>query len=155
MGLDMYLTAEKYLGTWDEEEKVAAEKISAIFPLLGGLRVKNVEVELMYWRKANQIHEWFVTNCQDGEDKCQEVSVEREKLVELVSLCKQILEAKGKKRIQLAETLLRPASGFFFGSTEIDDYYFEDLRNTITQLEKVLALNLEDNGWYVHYRASW
>jgi hypothetical protein len=39
--------------------------------------------EVMYWRKANQIHKWFVDNVQDGVDDCKEYWVSEEKLQEL------------------------------------------------------------------------
>jgi hypothetical protein len=153
MGLDMYLTAEKYLGQYDDTQKTKAAKVAQVFPEIGDLRVKSVEVELMYWRKANQIHSWFVQNLQDGEDKCQRSYCPAEKLQELVGLCKKILKAKGEKRIELANTLLSPQGGFFFGSTDIDEYYFEDLQRTVDQLDKVLAMDLSDWGFY--YQASW
>ena len=30
----------------------------------------NVDVTCAYWRKANQIHAWFVDNVQQGNDDC-------------------------------------------------------------------------------------
>ena len=47
--------------------------------------------------------------------------------------------------------LLPPTSGFFFGSTEIDGYYLDDVKSTIEQLE--LALSEEGGDFY--YQSSW
>ena len=104
----------------------------------------------MYWRKANQIHNWFVENVQGGVDDCKEYHVSQEKLKELVTLCKKVLLEKSVlQNKELAKELIPTTSGFFFGSTEYDDYYFEELQDTINALE-----NLDPNCDY-YYRASW
>ena len=36
-----------------------------------------VRTEAGYWRKANQIHGWFVNKCQDGVDDCQLTQLEQ------------------------------------------------------------------------------
>ena len=145
MGLDMYLSAKRYLGFGQDE---LASKVSELFPALGEARVKEVTAELMYWRKANAIHKWFVDNVQDGVDECQETWVEREKLEELLAVIEEVLADKKK-----AGELLPPSAGFFFGSTEIDDWYWQDLKETQTGLRDLLSKDLK--GWDIYYRSSW
>lgn len=154
MGLDMYLNASRYLSTFNEDEKRISQAISDIigikpesedFNAFG--RVKNVEFEAGYWRKANQIHKWFVDNCQDGKDECQSSYVDRDKLKELRDLCQSVIDGKAKP-----EQALPSQSGFFFGSTAYDDYYMSDLRYTVKIINKALAL---PEDWEFHYRASW
>ncbi len=137
-----------------------------------------VSIHVGYWRKANQIHQWFVDNVQGGEDECNPFPASREKLQELVSICKQILNrteveageihvstrlsAEGREEIYeeglviaepaLAQELLPTQSGFFFGGTEYDEYYVQDLDETITQIEKALELPEE---WSFVYQSSW
>jgi len=65
------------------------------------LVAKEVSLEAMYWRKANAIHGWFVENCQDGEDNCQEYWVSREKLINLKDLCQDILEHPDDEKIPI------------------------------------------------------
>ena len=97
----------------------------------------------MYWRKANAIHNWFVE--QSGEeDECQEIEITGEQLLELVEICKKIL-----KNHTLADKLLPTTEGFFFGSTDYDEAYYEDLKDTVEALE-----NCNPDDWYI-YRASW
>ena len=48
--------------------------------------------------------------------------------------------------------LLEPTPGFFFGGTEIDEYYFEEVNSTIETLKEVLEEDGEDD---FIYRASW
>ena len=150
MGLDMYLTAERYLSDYDETEKEKASAIAALFPELGGVaRVKNVEVEIMYWRKANAIHAWFVRECQDGVDECQTSYVSTDQLKELVSICKKVLKNPKK-----AQELLEPQSGFFFGSTDVNEWYLEDLKRTVDTLSAWLKLKGSER-WSIHYHSSW
>jgi len=150
MGLDMYLTGKRYL--WDFPEtspdKTITSEIALQFPELKGKRIKGVSCELGYWRKANAIHKWFVDNCQGGRDECQETEVSRDDLQKLLDACRQVL----KKR-KLARDLLPPANGFFFGSTELDQYYFDDIQATIDILEHVLSPEL--NNWEIYYQSSW
>ena len=143
MGLDMYLNAKRFL--WHTENELA-DKVAEAFPELKGRRVKEVVVEALYWRKANAIHKWFVDNVQEGTDDCGNYWVSREQLEELRQL---ILEALAKKDA----SKLPPQAGFFFGSTDITDWYWDDLRYTAEGLERVLAEFPE--GWEFEYHSSW
>jgi hypothetical protein len=107
----------------------------------------SVEVTCAYWRKANQIHNWFVTNVQSGEDNCGEYYVQSDKLTELKVICEHALETKDPN-------LLPPRAGFFFGGTDIDEWYWNDLKSTIAQLERILALPEFDNLSF-YYHSSW
>ena len=143
MGLDMYLTAERYF--WQDEEKPAINEIPE------GYRLKTITVEAGYWRKANHIHRWFVDNVQRGEDECREHHVERDQLMELLLLCRDVL-ADPKKGPELLPT----QSGFFFGSTEYDEGYLSDLKHTVALLEKCLdESRFPAKNWDFEYRASW
>ena len=152
MGLDMYLYKKNYIRT-DEfyKEEVRNEVIvktgGEIDTKIKPERVKFVVEEVGYWRKANQIHNWFVENVQNGIDECQTSYVSREKLEELLELCKQVRDDHSK-----AEELLPSASGFFFGGTEYDEWYFKDISNTIGYLTEILEDELADE---FEYNASW
>ena len=146
MGLDMYLEAEKYLSAYSPED---TEPREAIMKLFHGNTPKKIRFEAGYWRKANAIHQWFVNNCQGGKDECQDTYVSREKLQELLDLCKTV----GKSKKKAAE-LLAPQGGFFFGSTDIDQYYFQDLKDTIEILEKCLTDKFFESCDF-YYRSSW
>jgi hypothetical protein len=151
MGLDMYLTAKKYLSDYTPAEKDVKDQISEIdHPMFkAGMKVKEISFEAMYWRKANAIHKWFVDKCQDGVDECQETYVDVARLKELVDTCKIVLADKKK-----ANTLLPPQSGFFFGSTDIDQYYIDDLQDTVDRLGDLLNMpNVEQFSFY--YQSSW
>ena len=156
MGLDMYLNAKRYISKhFNEGDTERAEAIQKLFPELADIKgrwgdespVKEVTIDIGYWRKANAIHDWFVKNVQGGEDECKPHYVSREQLVELKDTCTEVLENKTR-----AKELLPTTSGFFFGSTEYDQYYFDDLTDTVAIVEKCLLL---PTSWEFEYRSSW
>jgi hypothetical protein len=155
MGLDMYLNAKRYMsGYFDASDIQKQEAIQALFPELADLKssfdgspVKEISIEAGYWRKANAIHDWFVKNVQDGEDKCRPHRVSREKLEELKMVCERVLEGAAE-----AEEELPTRSGFFFGNTDYDDWYMDGLRHTVKVCERCLAL---PNVWDFEYCSSW
>ncbi|MGA1049396.1 MAG: hypothetical protein ACO3UU_15425, partial [Minisyncoccia bacterium] len=104
-----------------------------------------IESTVARWRKANQIHKWFVDNVMSGVDECQTVYINRKNIKTIINLCEKVLETP-----QLAESLLPTGSGFFFGSTEYDDYYFQDLKDTIMMLSPLLEK--EFDNCYFSYR---
>jgi hypothetical protein len=150
MGLDQYLYAKRYAsrtpGFGEDVYQAVIEATNADFadPEWGGMYV---EVCVGYWRKSNQIHQWFVDNCQGGVDDCREAHVSREQLVELRNLCEQVLLAPAT-----ASKALPTTSGFFFGSTEYDEYYFSDLKDTIKIIDRALSVPQE---WDFTYSSSW
>lgn len=103
--------------------------------------------ELGYWRKANAIHGWFVRELAGGVDECQNIPVTRIDLERLQDACAAVLNDISK-----AEELLPPTEGFFFGSYDIDNYYQEDLRDTLKIIDNILA-NTKKRKFV--YRASW
>ena len=176
MGLDMYLTAKQSICKYDEDlSKV--EKVSKIFPEMfkyGNLDTVEIGFEVGYWRKSNQIHKWFVDNCQEGEDDARDAKVSRDDLIKLKETCEKvqkILSEQKKQKVVLVEKftkeeyehnvftdteeiegLLPTASGFFFGSTEYDEYYENDLELTIEIINKCLEL---PEKWSFEYHSSW
>lgn len=148
MGLDMYLTAERYI--WSSEKLISDEVANLLGLQLDGerMRVNSVEAEAMYWRKANAIHKWFVENIQGGEDDCRRYYVEREQLTELRNMCAKLCTQR-----EMAEETLPTADGFFFGSTEYDEWYWNDIEGTVQGLDK--ALEAFDDKWHFYYRSSW
>jgi hypothetical protein len=138
-----------------------------------------VEIEVCTWRKANAIHQWFVDNVQDGEDDCRTTWVSREQLKELLGTVNQVLEdiivedgqvsygqswtraegwtddlrpGKVIRNPEVCDDLLPTQSGFFFGGTDYDQWYIEDLEYTKTKLTEALALSSE---FEFYYHASW
>lgn len=137
--------------------------------------------EAGYWRKANAIHRWFVENVQNDVDDCRYYEVSKEQLEALLEICNEVLEncnlvdgrisngytfdANGKKIKQyiegkyiedpsVADELLPTTEGFFFGSTDYDEYYIEYIRHTVDIIKDVLASTDFDREMIV-YSSSW
>lgn len=151
MGLDMYLNKKTYVKHWDhngdDNYEVIVKKAGKVVESINTKQITNIEEEVGYWRKANSIHQWFVDNIQNGVDECQESYVPIKKLQELLDICLYI-----KKDNKLADELLPTQSGFFFGSTDYDEWYLQTIDQTIEILEK---LNLETTNDEFYYQASW
>lgn len=115
-----------------------------------------VSVNCCYWRKANSIHAWFVDECQGGVDECQTTPVDAAHLALLVFKCQEAIALAQKGDIKAAGELLMPRSGFFFGSTDLDEYYLEDLEVTVEQVTKALTTAAQLPGKITFsYRSSW
>jgi hypothetical protein len=159
MGLDQYLTKKLYVKRWEHTpaEKlytVTAQRGDGGYTSIKPDRVSYIEEEAGYWRKANQVHRWFVENVQNGEDDCGQYYVSNEQLEELLNICKKI-----KEDSSLAQQLLPTQNGFFFGDTEYGEWYMMDINTTIEILEPLLfELNeARENGEYpeIYYSSSW
>lgn len=152
MGLDMYLNARRFIWSYDgSKDGQTGREIAEKFPELGDdATIKYVIAEVAYWRKANAIHQWFVDNVQNGVDDCGDYYVERGHLEDLLKLVNAVLNKETKP-----EDALPTQSGFFFGNTEYTEWYFEDLKSTKEQLEKILSNEELFKNWDIYYRASW
>jgi hypothetical protein len=153
MGLDMHLTGKRYISKYFDEGDADRAMIIAQFPegsfcpLQDKESVKEVRIEAAYWRKANQIHKWFVDNVQGGKDECEPHHVSREQLKALRETCQRVLDFR-----HLATEQLPTSSGFYFGITDIDEYYWQDLEHTVKMIDDCLAL---PNAWEFEYCSSW
>jgi hypothetical protein len=149
MGLDMYLNKRTYVQYWehngDDNYEVKVTK-NGQPTKINPKKVKYIIEEAGYWRKQNQIHNWFVENVQNGVDNCGEYYVDQSDLTTLLKLCEKV-----KNDHALANSLLPSASGFFFGGTEYDEWYFNGIDNTIDILKEAL----EDERGEYYYSSSW
>jgi hypothetical protein len=157
MGLDMYLRANQYVSRWDYDGNNADDNNPLFDQLVKQFDVADaigdttfggisVDFPMGYWRKVNSVHNWFVENCGGGVDECQNMYVNRQHLEELKSLCEQVLADHS-----LAEELLPTSAGFFFGSTDFDQYYYTDLEYTVKVIDRCLKSKFD----YFEYQASW
>ncbi|MGV3489503.1 MAG: hypothetical protein ACO1OC_13105, partial [Tuberibacillus sp.] len=128
MGLDMYLysvpriegmtlneiiTADAELMYLEEKDRKLYQKIKGYIQHFEqfGHSWYSLITEVAYWRKANQIHGWFVRNVQDGKDDCGSYEVTRSHLTDLCRACASILNGTADPR-----EALPTQPGFFFGS---------------------------------------
>jgi len=160
MGLDQYLKRNTYVKNWDHFQP---EEVWEVTAKQGGEEVELENVmyiveEVHYWRKCNAIHKYFVENVQDGVDDCGEYYVPHDVLRDLRDKCEDVvdlLEYDGyttEKKNEMLDSLLPPQSGFFFGSTEYDEWYHNDIQDTLEMLNKILN---RDKIGEIYYNSSW
>jgi hypothetical protein len=94
----MYAARRTYVKQWDHqqpEERYSVQVTRGGDPVteIQPDRVGYVEEEVMYWRKANHIHNWFVDNVQDGIDNCATYYVSPDQLKVLLDTCERVIEA--------------------------------------------------------------
>jgi hypothetical protein len=180
MGLDMYLYKKTYVQNWehtpDERKhvitvKMGGKKRKDIKPE----RISEITESVGYWRKFNALHNWFVQKLADGVDDCKELYVDRnamKELLETLEKVKSVLDNSPKKKIQVhtgwdngkktyeegeaydtdeVEELLPTAEGFFFGGTDYDEWYYNNVSETIKTFKELL----EEEGGDYYYQASW
>ena len=175
MGLDMYLYLQtgtdkpkwqnydepepyEYVANWDFHEPEGWDKLPPLMQAIadegsphGHVWEGGCEVVVAYWRKDNAIHQWFVENVQGGVDECQrspEVHVEQ--LAYLMKLCNDVIADPSR-----AHELLPPQSGFFFGGTEIDEWYMRGLQHTVDRLYIAVSALMDIPDAKVYYQSSW
>jgi hypothetical protein len=126
MGLDMYLM-----------QRIRKEE-----------HIEDTDIELVYWRKANAIHKFF-TDFNEQYDSCESIEVTKDMLGMLLDRCTMVLEDRSR-----ADELLPTTNGFFFGSTEYDEWYFNKLEDTVRDITPILSDgDIKDGdlyyyGWY-------
>lgn len=185
----MYLEKRTYVKRWehkkDEEQfEVSVKRGGKPFQDIKLERVKSVVEEVMYWRKANHIHAWFVDHCGGGNDDMRDIYVSEESLQELLETCEKVIGAskliKGKvydgttwtkekgtvenwidgkviEDASVAKELLPTKSGFFFGCIEYDQYYLDEVVRTRDMLKEELQTPKTEGTWWpdYYYIASW
>jgi hypothetical protein len=136
MGLDMTLYAVE-----DPELDLNEEKACVSYEILDSYS----------WRKANQIHKWFVENIQDGEDDCGIYEVEFDKLMDLQG----IVETVASNPQKWGPKLLPTRKGFFFGNTEYNQWYEEDIQITKKHLNDIERNYYAKPETRFYYSSSW
>lgn len=156
----MYLEARRFVSGYSHSGEEENQLFNDLAKTVGmeqahDERYITVNVNVAYWRKANAIHEWFVKNVQDGEDDCRSYWVSRDKLQELHDVCRKVATAGTQ---EVAEELLPTSAGFFFGGTEYEEYYFEQVDWTAKRLAEILRTIPEKSGLTgidFYYNSSW
>lgn len=173
MGLDMFLEARKYVSKVDWKDVPSPlpdgaslsdyttstyKALAEMFPERLSKHAETgaeIGIQVGYWRKANQIHGWFVREVQGGEDDCKPYGVTDLQLQELLDTVTMVLDTRNKS---VAKEHLPVTEGFFFGNYSeeegYDQYYWEQLEDTRDILTDVLAAAKEEPIAF-YYQSSW
>ena len=184
----MYAARRVYVKQWDHDKPedrytVQITKGGKPVPGIQSNRISSIEEDVMYWRKANHIHKWFVDNVSDGCDDCEGHFVDMDKLRELLTVCEKVIKASklvegtvyagtvysqenpkglvqrtaGKviEDATVAEKLLPTTDGFFFGTKEYNEYYLKDVKDTRDWVARMLEDHKNGVPGDIYYSASW
>jgi len=163
MGLDMYFYLNRYdsRSKWDDEKLANDGEVSQVqYPkalksledYIYDRNFMSVEskYQVGYFRKFNALHAYIVDNFANGVDECQEIEIDETDLQKMLNDLVQVDNDHSK-----AEELLPTRSGFFFGGTEYDDWYFSDVKDAIKMIKLIMEVKANNKEYYLSYRASW
>lgn len=163
MGLDMYFyarkTTYKSFSKWDNPERANEvnypEDLKIFSDYIYDRNFKSVQTEtsyqIGYFRKFNALHSYIVKTFADGIDNCQDIYLYKEDVEQIKKILDDVLEANTEEK---AKELLPPQSGFFFGGTDYDEYYFEDVKDAADLMQNILD-NFDFENYQLVYEASW
>jgi len=152
MGLDQYLSVRKYVSrneqafdntviTNDMWELVEKDGYTGAF----------IEIPVMYWRKFNALHKHIVDTWADGRDECQPIELPVDGLRTIHEKLSAVLKEPSRAR-----EILPTEDGFFFGDTEYNEWYFEQVTQSHEELGELLSkLDKRTDDLYPIYQASW
>lgn len=97
--------------------------------------------KVAYFRKVNFLIPFF-----GYEENCSNIEIDKYQVEDLIEACKEVLANHDK-----ASFLLPTQAGLFFGSTDYDDLYFDDVQNVKEKFEEVLAdFNMDEDILIMH-----
>lgn len=114
---------------YKDDQKPSDDEVKEYYRLDEICKKLNPRKEIAYFRKINFLMEFF-----NYEGNCEYKEIPLECFDDLKDRCEQVLADHS-----LADELLPTQSGFFFGSTDYDDWYFKDVQEVKDFCEKVLA----------------
>lgn len=126
-----------------------------------------ITTNVCYWRKFNALHKYFNDHFNNNDnDNCVDMYMDiddlRKLLLNLKDLREQIKQDKDGNVInkEVCEEVLPTQAGFFFGGTEYDEYYVEDIDYTIKRLSdiiedhaKLVEAGVDEYGISYYYNA--
>jgi hypothetical protein len=124
-------------------------------------RISYIIEQVGYWRKFNALHGYIVDTFASGEDNCQQIYLDNYSLIQILDTLKRakdILDsdASDEEKSDKLSDVFPTAEGFFFGSTDYEDYYAENVAYTISLLTDLLdECEESEDDCSFYYQASW
>ena len=101
---------------------------------------KRKRKEIGYFRKVNFLVKYFKNLGFDVEHQIP-LRIYKENIEDLLTRCDQVLKDNNK-----ASNLLPTMSGFFFGNTEYNEDYFNDVKEVRNYIKNILLPEFDDLG---------
>ena len=101
----------------------------------------------IYFRKVNFLFAYYQNNGKMVDEWF--AFTDKEDIDDIIERCEKVLDNHS-----LANTLLPTQSGFFFGGTDYDNWYFDDVKDCLKQMKKYRKL-LDKEGVTGYIVFSW
>lgn len=135
LGYDSYNNSLKKWLTPDEVSEVFKNELKHCFA-----------IEDVYFRKVNFVYAFF-----SNEMVNESCIVDKTRIGQLKDACEDVLAHKGN--VEYAQSVLPTQGGFFFGSTDYDDWYWHDVKDCLTKIKRLYKSMGEDD--FVLWDFSW
>ena len=161
MGLDMYLTGDKFKRTEyakDSNGEILRDEDGGIISVnedtVDGYRRSSQKLEVGYWRKHAPLHNFIVEQFANGEDNCRPIQLNVE---QLRWIAKVLRGEDSEYELPSNEDVIR---GAFFGNDEWWDELRENAHEDAEIFDKAAdwldSDQQDDKYWHsVEYQASW
>ena len=136
-----------------------------------GTYVDRLFNEDFYWRKFNALHGWMVDNYEGHNDDCEPHEITIDTFYKLLDTLQKVSDYKkylkpvegefdykrveDKNAINELNNLFPTTSGFFFGGQDYDNYYFEDVDDTLKNMKATIPEIKNGDVTGFVYHASW
>lgn len=121
MGLDIYFYKVR------KDDADAITNTREVFDLI------NNGVDCAYFRKANFIYAYFAHLIDSNTECC---IVNKDEIESLFDACGLVLERQNEEGF--AKSVLPTCPGFFFGSTDYDEWYYKKVESCYEQMKIIL-----------------
>ena len=152
-------TTYKSFSKWDEPDRANEvnypEDLKTFSDYIYDRNFKSVQTETIYqigyFRKFNALHSYIVKTFADGVDNCQAILLHKEDVEQIKKVLDDVLNANTAEK---AKEILPTQSGFFFGGTDYDEFYFEEVKDAADLMQSFLD-NFDFESYQLVYQASW
>lgn len=153
-------TTYKSFSKWDNSDRANEvnypEDLKTFSDYICNRNFKSVQTETIYqigyFRKFNALHSYIVKTFANGIDNCQDIILYKEDVEQIKKVLDDVLNAH--QQVEKAKELLPTQSGFFFGGTDYDEFYFEDVKVAADLMQSLLC-NFDFDKYQLIYEASW
>ena len=164
MGLDMYFyarkTTYKSFSKWDKPDRADEtnypEDLKIFSDYIYDRNFKSVQTEtryqIGYFRKFNALHSYIVKTFANGIDNCQDIILYKEDVEKIKKVLDDVLNVH--QQAEKAKEILPTQSGFYFGGTDYDEFYFDEVKVAADLMQSFLD-NFDFESYQLVYQASW
>ena len=136
---------EPYIYYNFERTRLIESRLERLEACVNDILESFVSYEDMYYRKVNCLYAYFSDRLEN--EQCLVTKADVEDIIDRAS---KVLLAHDE---EVSAELLPTQSGFFFGSTEYDEYYYDDIADVYKQFTKYLEDWTDDTIGWVYF--SW